>query len=519
MVSFSRRHLLTTSLAAGVAGSVLASPLSHKAHAAPRRGGQLRIGIHGANSSDSWDARTQSDSFMVNVCHGAAFDCLTEFKADGTLGGELAESWSASRDAKIWRFKLRRGVRFHNGKPFGADDVLASLQMHLEEGAKSAAKPIISAITEMKKLGEHEVELHLEASNADFPYLLSDYHIVMYPAGMIDEAIRNGIGTGPYRAVSLDPGVRAVLTRIDDHYMADEGGYFEDIEAIAINDPVARTNALITGQVDVISRIDLKTVPLVKANPAISILSIGGNQHYTFPMLVAEAPFNDVNVRRALKFACDRQEMVDKILLGHGTVGNDSPIGPANQFVARDIPQTRYDPDRAKYYLQQAGLDELRVQLSVSDAAFTSAVDAGQLYQNSAKAAGITIDLVQEPADGYWSNVWQKKPWCASYWSGRATEDAMWTTGYEISAPWNDTGWDNPRFQSLIHQGRAELDDDKRRAIYREMQMLISQEGATVIPMFANYVDAHNKKVAHGDDVGNIWLLDNSRVCKRWWMA
>jgi peptide/nickel transport system substrate-binding protein len=359
----------------------------------------------------------------------------------------------------------------------------------------------------------------LAAGNADFPFLLSDYHILMYPAGMIDEAIAKGIGTGLYKVVSFDPGVRCVLTRVDSHYKDGRAGWFDEIECIAINDSSARMNALMTGQVDAVNRVDFKTEPLLRANPNIEIFEVTGNMHYTFPMLTNQAPFDDINVRKALKYGLDRQEMVDKILQGHGMVGNDHPIGPANQYLATDIPQLEFDGDKAKFYMKEAGLTELSVDLSASDAAFNGAVDASQLYQASAKNAGININVVQEPADGYWSNVWLKKGWCACYWSGRATEDWMFSTAYESGVPWNDTHWENARFQELLLTARAELDSNKRREQYTEMQMLLSQEGGTIIPMFANTVDAASTKLAHGPDIGNIWQMDSSRLTERWWFA
>jgi len=475
--------------------------------------------LNGANTSDSFDGRTHSDQFMIHMGHGTVFDCLTEVTASGELVGELAESWEASSDAKTWTFNLRKGVTFHNGKSFGADDVIASLNMHTEEGAKSAAKPIVAAITTMKKMNDHQIQFTLAAGNADFPFLLSDYHILMYPAGMIDEAIAKGIGTGLYKVVSFDPGVRCVLTRVDSHYKDGRAGWFDEIECIAINDSSARMNALMTGQVDAVNRVDFKTEPLLRANPNIEIFEVTGNMHYTFPMLTNQAPFDDINVRKALKYGLDRQEMVDKILQGHGMVGNDHPIGPANQYLATDIPQLEFDGDKAKFYMKEAGLTELSVDLSASDAAFNGAVDASQLYQASAKNAGININVVQEPADGYWSNVWLKKGWCACYWSGRATEDWMFSTAYESGVPWNDTHWENARFQELLLTARAELDSNKRREQYTEMQMLLSQEGGTIIPMFANTVDAASTKLAHGPDIGNIWQMDSSRLTERWWFA
>ena len=293
MNGISRRGLLKTGVAAGVLG------LSGMPLRAQTRGGKLTAGLGGANTTDSWDGRTHSDIFMIASAHGTVFDCLTEVAADGSLKGELAESWEASADAKTWTFNLRQGVTFHNGKPFGADDVIESLNMHIGEESKSAAKPIVESITEMTKLSDHQIQFTLVSGNADFPYLMSDYHLLIFPAGQIEEGIANGIGTGLYQVQSFDPGVRMVATRYADHYKGDDAGFFDEVEYIAINDNTARMNALMTGQVDTINRIDFKTEALLRANPQLRIQEVTGNQHYTFAMLTDTAPFNDVNVRRA----------------------------------------------------------------------------------------------------------------------------------------------------------------------------------------------------------------------------
>jgi len=391
--------------------------------------------------------------------------------------------------------------------------------MHVAEGAKSAAKPIVEPITEMKKMGEHQVQMTLKSGNADFPFLLSDYHLCMYPAGQVEEAIAKGIGTGLYKVDSFDPGVRTTLSRVDSHYKDGKEGWFDAVELIAINDGSARMNALMTGQIDALNRVDYKTEPLMRANPMVEIFEVTGNQQYTFPMLTNVSPLDDLNIRKALKHGVNRQEMVDKILQGHGAVSYDNPIGPANQYFDKDLAPIDYDPDKSKHYLKKAGMDSLTIDLSASNAGFPGAVDAAQLYQASAKAGGVNINVVQEPDDGYWSNVWLKKPWCACYWSGRATEDWMFSVNYELGAPWNDTHWDNARFQELLVVARAELDTDKRRGMYHEMQSLVSQEGGTVIPMYANSVDANSTKLTNSGDIGNVFQMDNGRFIERWWFA
>ena len=127
MSRISRRSLLTTGAAAGV----LAASGLGLAAATPKAGGTLRAVLRGGRSSDTWDARKHDSLFMMAACHGAVFDCLTEIGSDGALRGELAESWTASEDGRVWTFDLRKEVQFHNGKAFAAQDVLETFALHL----------------------------------------------------------------------------------------------------------------------------------------------------------------------------------------------------------------------------------------------------------------------------------------------------------------------------------------------------------------------------------------------------
>jgi len=224
------------------------------------------------------------------------------------------------------------------------------------------------------------------------------------------------------------------------------------------------------------------------------------------------------NIRRALKYAVNREELVKKILFGYGTVGNDHPIGRGQRFFNSELEQTTYDPDKAKHYLKQAGVDSLSVSLSAADAAFGGAVDAAVLFQNSAKPAGIDLNVVREPNDGYWSDVWMKKPFTAVYWGGRPVEDQMFTTAYSEGAAWNDTFWSNDRFNELLVQARAELDESKRRNMYYEMQAILREDGGVIVPMFANYVFATRDNIGHGEFASN-WDLDGERWMERWWFT
>jgi peptide/nickel transport system substrate-binding protein len=265
-------------------------------------------------------------------------------------------------------------------------------------------------------------------------------------------------------------------------------------------------------------RPDLKTLNLLTRNPDLSVTEVTGYGHYVFPMDVTAPPFDNVDVRTALKWAVDREDIVKKVFLGHAVAGNDNPIAPSVKFAIDPKPKYAYDPEKAKFHLKKAGLSTLKVDLSVADAAFNGAVDAGVLYQGHAKAAGIDINVVREPSDGYFDNVWLKKPWCADYWSGRPTIDWLSTVVYAKGAAWNETKWANPRFNDLLVAARSEADDKKRAGMYAEMQQLIHDDGGVIVLVFNNYVESHSKKLAHGDIATN-WECDGLKIAKRWWFA
>jgi peptide/nickel transport system substrate-binding protein len=143
-------------------------------------------------------------------------------------------------------------------------------------------------------------------------------------------------------------------------------------------------------------------------------------------------------------------------------------------------------------------------------------VNTAFLFKEHAAKAGIKIEVVKEPNDEYWDNVWMKKPWVMCYWGGRATADWMFSTAYAQESSWNDTFWKHERFNMLLKEARAELDEKKRHEMYVECQRIVRDEGGVVIPVFANYIQAANNKVRYTDMASN-WAMDGERAGERWW--
>ncbi|MDW4551571.1 ABC transporter substrate-binding protein [Defluviimonas sp. D31] len=513
----SRRGFVMSALAAGIALPTAIGWADAARAQAPSKGGLLRLGLGSGSTTDTLDPATYEGP--VNTVLAYLYgNNLVEVDSSGKLVPELASEW-ASDDAATWVFKLREGVEFHNGKSLAPEDVIASINHHRGEDSKSAVGGLVSQIKDIRADGTNVV-FELSAPNADFPYVLSDYHLIILPAsdGAIDAT--GGVGSGGYVLETYEPGVRIHATRFANYFKADRA-HFDAVELISIIDPTARQNAIMNGDVDAIDRVDPKTVSLLARVPTLDILERPSTLHYTFPMRVDAAPFDNYDLRMALKLAVKRQELVDKILLGHGVVGNDHPISTANRYHA-ELPQREFDPEQAAFHYKKSGHSGA-LQLSASDAAFSGAVDAAQLIAASASEAGIEIEVVREPNDGYWSDVWNKKPWCVSYWSGRPTEDWMFSSGYTNDTEWNETAWRTgeaaDRFNAIVVEARAELDDAKRRELYAEAQRLLADDGGALTPMFANHISAVSKGIGHGDDIASNWELDGAKAPERWWTA
>lgn len=233
------------------------------------------------------------------------------------------------------------------------------------------------------------------------------------------------------------------------------------------------------------------------------------------------APFDNNDVRLAVKHIIDREQWLKLIARGYGELGNDNPIGPANTYRAttEELPQRSYDPDKARHHLKKAGMENLKIQFHAAETGFGGAIDAGQLMRETARAAGIDVEVIREPDDGYWSNVWMVKPFSACYWSGRPTENWMFSQVYAESASWNDTYWKHDRFNELLVMGRSELDPTNRRAVYVEMQQIINMEGGVCLLMFLSDILAVTDNVGMPDVIGNNWELDGEKNAERWWFT
>ncbi len=509
-----RREFLGRAMAGGV--TLVAATALYSGTAAaqePKRGGHLKLGIGGGASTDTLDPAGYSGSFNFLVGHSWGDTLVESHPETGEALPNLAQSWEPSADASVWRFKIRQDVKFHDGTPMTTADCVATLRRHADEKSQSGAMGLLSSLKTIEEDGG-DLLITLSAPDADLPLILTDYHLMIQPKGGA-EAPAAAIGTGPYKLTNYQAGVRAAFEKNSDDWRSDRG-FVDSFEMLAMNDATARVAALSSGQIDFIDMVDAKTVPLLQRAPTVQILTSKGKGFYAFLMHCDTAPFDNNDLRLALKYAIDREAMLNQILGGYGSIGNDFPVNNAYALFPEGIEQRVYDPDKAKFHYEKSGHSGA-IQLRTSNAAFPGAVDATVLFQQNAAAAGIQLDVRREPDDGYWTNVWNVQPFCASYWGGRPTQDSRYSTNYVSTAEWNDTRFKRPDFDKLVLQARGELDQEKRKELYRQIAMIQRDEGGTILPVFNDYINAGSKRLqGFVPDIGND--LSNGKLASRVWL-
>lgn len=512
----SRRDFMVGATALGVTATSASALWTGRAHASePVKGGHMRAGLNDSNTVDSLDPTTFNATTMI-VISRAYRDSLVEVGQDDSAQPALAESWEASADAKEWRFKLRPGVEFSNGKSLTSEDVINSINLHRGEDSKSGAKGVFAGIDDVSADGS-TVVVKLADGNADFPFLMTDYHMNIVPTvdGAADAFSRHG--TGCYNLTEFEPGIRAGFERNPNSWQSDEFGHVDSCELVTILDDTARVNALMTNDVDIINRPEMKTLGRLKRVPTVNIIDVESNLAFTHPMRTEGAPYDNNDFRLALKYATNREAFVEKVLFGYGTVGNDQPIGPKMASYDPNL-TVDFDLDKAAYHLKKSGVGNTAIKYQYADTAYSGASDAAQIFLEDWQKAGINVNLQKEPKDGYWTNVWNVQPFCACYWGPRPVEDMILSIAYLGGAEWNDTNIDIASVNALVVAARAELDQKKRTDMYQTVQHILSERGATIVPAFGKDIAAANTKVGIPAKLGGGWEMDGGHFIKRWWM-
>ncbi len=479
----SRRDVLKLMAVTGVSMAVAQNLLKSGGAAMaanPVKGGSVRMASNLHGPDDQLDPPLFTST--IDYTRGRAiYNSLIQHADNLVPQPELAASFEPNADASEWTFKLQKGVVFHDGSPFSADDVVYSMNRHMGDDSTSVIKSVLASVKEWKKVGSHEVKAIMHTTNADLPTLLGMFQTKIVKNGTTGD----GNGTGPFTLDSFEPGVKSVHSRNENYWR--EGANLDTIEITAITDPVARVNALISGDIQLATIIDPKAFRQVEEAQGVTLLSTPAALQLGICCLKNVAPGESDDFVKGMQYIQDRERIVKKILKGKGSVGNDTPIMAAHgPDFCSELPQREFDPDKAKFHFEKSGVSSAEI---FSAPVASGLEDAVLLAQANCAKIGFDLQVKKVPTDGYWGAVWMNEPINVVTWNMRPTANSQMAIQFGPGAEWNDTYWNNERMGELLSASLSEIDPDKRHAMYCEMQTLIHEGSGMVIPAFSNIND------------------------------
>jgi peptide/nickel transport system substrate-binding protein len=479
----------------------------------PHRGGQLRVAYVGGGTAETlnpYAAVTPIDEGRVQ----SLYDPLILVNADLSRSPGLALEFNANKDATVYEVKLRPGVTFHNGKPFGAEDVMYSIRLAAKP--TSIGLPFVSNINlaEMKAINKLTLRIPLKSPDADLGGNFIYYNTWIVQNGEKDFA--HPVGTGPFKYESFTPGQQSIFTR-NANYWASGGPYVDSLKIVSISDPTARLNALLSGQVDAIAQMTYAQAKAHKAAGDIVVLQAHSPQVLMFYMDTTRPPFNDNRVRLAMKLIADRPALIQNAIAGFGTPGNDI-VGKGLPFYDNSLPQRVQDIEQAKSLLKAAGHSNLTVPMAISDV-IPGFVESATLYAQQAKAAGVTIQLQQKPPDSYFNPSLQylKELFAETQWPPPSLK-FFYLQALASNATYPETHWHDPAFNTLLFRAIGETDKAKAQALWNQVQQIQYQQGGYINWVNADFVDGLSTKV-RGLKPSAAGILGNHRFQDAWLAA
>ncbi|HJW75000.1 MAG TPA: ABC transporter substrate-binding protein, partial [Thermoleophilia bacterium] len=420
---YTRRQIVQGGVALGAAvtlGSLLAAcgetstggTSASPSVGAPTKGGDLLVGVGAGSAKDTLDAHMSINEPDI-ARQFELYEPLIGRDRDFQMVNLLAEEVSPSADALTWTVRLKEGLEFHDGKTVTADDVIFSFQRILDPKDLKAGAEFLQGLkpSGLKKLDDRTVEFGLDQPNAVFDSGLSYYQNTIVPIGYDPQ---KPIGTGAFKFTSWRPGLDSDFARFDNYW--GQVANVDSLKTIEFPDDTAKVNALLSGDVHMISNLPGSQIKVVEADPTFRVLNAKSGGWIPFTMRVDIPPFNDVRLRQAMRLIVDRPQMLQLALNDQGWVGNDM-YAPFDPVYASDLPQRVQDTEQAKSLLKQAGQSDLRVELpTTSD--YVGFPESAQVMREQAKLAGVTVNVKKLDSGTYWDG-YLKFPFAQDWWYTR----------------------------------------------------------------------------------------------------
>ncbi len=459
-----------------------------------KRGGTLHFVYTDTKASETTDPSVQTGIAVSEPALNNSYDRLT-YIVPGTwqIRPRLAVSWS-SPDAKTWTFKLRPGVKFHNGKTLDSKDVAWSFTHILDKANGSSAYARLSAELDPSGIETPRADtvvFRLKKADAQFPIFVGTYQTGIYPHGV--DAKKNPIGTGPFMIKSWKPTLGWEIVRNPNYWV---GGlpYLDSVRGVYIADPNTKVQAVTSGAADISDRIPLTQVSSIQNNKNLRLFTLPGAVFLDYSFDATQEPFTDPRVAQAIKMAVDRKAVLQAAIQGHGVLTGDVPELPSDPYYPpkRGIPGP--DIAGAKQLLAAAGHSSgIQFTLTTADV-YPGTVEMVTALKSVVAPAGIDITIEKFPTDTFWSDAWLHKPAFTSYWNHRHPHEILELL-YRSHAVWNEAKFYNAQLDALIDAGAATVSPTKQRAIFRQALLTVATQSGVGISFHVNGVHVAKKKV------------------------
>lgn len=412
----------------------------------------------------------------------------------------LLEKWEASEDLKTWTLFCRKGIKFNHGPDFTADDVVFNFKRWLDPNSKSSLKGLFGSYlsaNDVEKVDDYTVKLHLSKPQVAVPE-----HMFHNPAAILSKDfegdwVKQPVGTGMFTLEEYIVEERAVLKRREGYWRNGEDGkplpYLDSIRTVYLgSDPAPTVAALQAGDIDATLNLQPALLEALEGNPNIRIQDHVSSYTHVIRMRADRPPFDNVNLRQAIKACQDRESIREATQRKYGALGEDHHVAPNHPEYTPGEPPKR-DIDKAKALLKAAGYENgVTVQLATMDSEPVPTI--AQLLKQQCEPAGINIQLNMMPANLYWDQ-WSEVDFGITSWAHRPLAIMVLGLAYRSGVPWNETHWSNAEFDQLLDQAEATLDLEARRKIISRIQTIMQEEGPVAVPRWNSLTLAAHKKV------------------------
>ena len=506
-----RRQLLVRAsvvgLSATLVGQVLAacgssssSSSSASPSTAPKAGGTLKLTM--PSPTVTVDPTTMYDTGSIAIAQQVA-EYLVWVNNDLSLRPVLAKSWSPNADATVWTFNLQPGVTFQDGKSFGADDVVFTMNILLNPKTVSAALASFQGIISqggVQKVDDSTVAFHLDQPFADFPYFVAstNYDCLILPTTYKTGTWQsNPVGTGPFKMTKFTPKQGATFVKNPTYWQKGKP-YLDGVSVQFIDDTQAEALALQSGSSDVMLTTPVQGSQALFTDTNLKVLTTPSTQSRFLHMRVDTAPFTNKAVRQALAYTIDRPALVTNLFDGKAQIGNDNVFCPLYPLAPKNIPQRAQDIAKAKSLLASAGYPSgLTMNLTVEE--FEEVPQYATLLQAMAKQAGINLKLDQVTVTYYYGSgkvqPWLEVPMGITDWTFRGVPSQYFLPAFTSNGVWNSSHFKDPAFDAAAKGYDTTLDEAKRRQYAYTAASILTDETPSIISYWINVNRAMKKNV------------------------